>query len=216
MTHVDELIAVIENDWSKKPGASMDDIMRTEDVLGVRFPADYQSFLRWSNGGEGDIGGRHFALWDVDSIPRLNRDYALDRYLPGVVGIGTDGGGICYALDYSAGPDAPKFVHIPLGDLDPAAVVLGHSFQDGLERALAAVAPDEEDEQDEYDVIVIQIGNDRLDVLKVVHQATGLPPQEAKQLLSSVPATVLAGVPGHIAEGTRRKLEEAGATVELQ
>ena len=214
---MDEFIAAIENNWSKKPGASMDDIMWTERVLGVRFPADYQSFLRWSNGGEGDIGGRHFDLWDVDRVLRLNKAYALDRYLPGVVGIGTDGGGICYALDYSAGPDNPRFVHVPLGDLDPAAiVVLGHSFQEGLERALASVSPDEEAEQDEYDVIVIQIGNDRLNVLNVVRQATGLPPQEAKRLISSLPATVLVGVPGHIAERTRRKLEEAGATVELQ
>ena len=62
----------------------------------------------------------------------LNDDYAIASYLPRVVGIGTDGGGDCFALDYRDG-GTPKLVSVPLGDLDAESVVV---LADSLEAAL--------------------------------------------------------------------------------
>jgi hypothetical protein len=118
------LFEIIEPFWFKRGGASAEQIGHAEAALKVQFPPDYWSFLSWSNGGEGQIGSRYLSIWSSDEIRKLNDDYQIGRYLPGVVGIGTDGGSLCYALDYRANAEVPRLVQCALGDLDLASIVL--------------------------------------------------------------------------------------------
>ena len=105
----------------------------------LQFPEDYKTLLQWSNGGEGSVGTIYLSLWGIEEIEKFNEDYRINRYLPGLLGIGTDGGGECYALDYRASPIPPSFIQVPLGDLDFASItVLGATFRDGIKNVISA------------------------------------------------------------------------------
>jgi hypothetical protein len=136
---IEDLIETIAPSWFKKTGATTEQIKQAEAALGVGFPSDYKTFLSWSNGGEGQIGNRYFSFWSAEEIKELNDDYQISKYLPGSVGIGTDGGGECYALDYRMYPETPSLIQCPLGDLDfSSIVVLGSTFRDGIEGAMSS------------------------------------------------------------------------------
>jgi len=117
-----------------RPGATEEEIAQAEQTLGVRFPDDYRAFLRWSDGGGGWIGTAYAAFWSTEELPKRNADYAIPESVPGAVGIGSDGGGECLALDYRANASAPRLVFLPFIGMDDAdsAWVLGDSFADGL------------------------------------------------------------------------------------
>jgi hypothetical protein len=93
-------------------------IEKTETELMKVFPKDYVEFLLWSNGGEGEIGENYLSLWRCEDIAQLNEDYSIQKYLTeNFVAFGTNGGGECYAFDYSE-PEKPKVINCALGDLD--------------------------------------------------------------------------------------------------
>jgi large subunit ribosomal protein L7/L12 len=71
-------------------------------------------------------------------------------------------------------------------------------------------------EQTEFDVVLGSIGSNKVSVIKVVRAATSLGLKEAKDLVESAPATVKEAVNKEEAEGIKKQLEEAGATVELK
>ena len=73
-----------------------------------------------------------------------------------------------------------------------------------------------EEEQTEFDVVLTGIGDQKIQVIKVVREVTSLGLKEAKELVDNAPGTVLEAVSKEEAEATREKLEEQGATVELQ
>jgi hypothetical protein len=124
-------------EWHKQPGAELATIHAVERATQKVFPDDYTSFLVWSNGGEGYLGTLYLSLWDVETIVQLNNDYQIVTYLPELLAIGTDGGGLCYALDFTGALDNPSFIRVPLGDLDRSSVeVVGTSFRDGIEQLL--------------------------------------------------------------------------------
>ncbi len=81
--------------------------------------------------------------------------------------------------------------------------------------ASAAAAPAEE-EQTEFDVILKETGEKKVNVIKVVRALTGLGLKEAKDLVDGAPSTVKEGVSKADAEDAKKQLEEAGATVELK
>ena len=80
--------------------------------------------------------------------------------------------------------------------------------------AAAAAAPEEE--QTEFDVILKETGEKKVNVIKVVRALTGLGLKEAKDLVDGAPSTVKEGVSKADAEDAKKQLEEAGATVELK
>jgi SMI1/KNR4 family protein SUKH-1 len=124
--------------WFSKPGAIDSDIQQAESDLHLTLPLDYKQFLLWSNGGEGYIGSKYFSFWAIQELKELNASYRINHYLPEILGIGTDGGGECFALDFRSNPSAPAFVQIPLGDLDIESVTpIASSLQEGFEKALA-------------------------------------------------------------------------------
>ena len=72
------------------------------------------------------------------------------------------------------------------------------------------------EEKDEFDVILASAGDKKINVIKEVRAITGLGLKEAKDLVEGAPKPVKEGVPKDEAEELKKKLEEAGATVELK
>ena len=81
--------------------------------------------------------------------------------------------------------------------------------------APAAAAPAEE-EKTEFDVILKEIGANKIGVIKVVRAITGLGLKEAKEKVDNVPSTLKEGVSKEDAEAAKKELTEAGATVEIK
>ena len=80
----------------------------------------------------------------------------------------------------------------------------------------APVAAEAAEEKVEFDVILAAFGEKKINVIKEVRAATNLGLKEAKDLVESAPAAVKEGVKKEEAEAIKKKLEEAGATVELK
>jgi large subunit ribosomal protein L7/L12 len=68
------------------------------------------------------------------------------------------------------------------------------------------------EEQTEFTVTMSSFGANKVGVIKVIREITGLGLKEAKDLVEGVPATVKEGIPKADAEAIKKKLEEAGAT----
>ena len=81
--------------------------------------------------------------------------------------------------------------------------------------AAAAAAPAEE-EKTEFDVVLTSAGDSKMGVIKVVKELTGLGLKEAKALVDAAPKTLKEAASKAEAEEMKKKLEEAGATVELK
>lgn len=93
----------------------------------------------------------------------------------------------------------------------------------GVTAAVAAAAPvaaaggaAAAEEKDEFDVVLASFGDKKVGVIKAVREATGLGLKEAKDLVESAPAPIKEGASKAEAEELKKKLEEAGATVELK
>jgi large subunit ribosomal protein L7/L12 len=83
----------------------------------------------------------------------------------------------------------------------------------------AGVAPDAEaqaEEKVEFDVVLNSFGGNKVAVIKVVRALTGLGLKEAKDLVESAPCNVKEGISKDEAEDVKKKLEEAGASIELK
>ena len=78
--------------------------------------------------------------------------------------------------------------------------------------AEAAVA----EEQTEFSVMLTSFGSSKVPVIKAIREITGLGLKEAKDLVEGAPTAVREGVEAAEAEGLKKKLEEAGATVEVK
>ena len=70
--------------------------------------------------------------------------------------------------------------------------------------------------KDSFDVILKDAGASKINVIKVVREATGLGLKEAKAIVDGAPAPVKEGVAAEAAEALKAQLEEAGASVELK
>ncbi len=87
--------------------------------------------------------------------------------------------------------------------------------------AVAAAAPaaggqEAAEEKTEFDVILTNIGQQKINVIKTVRAITNLGLKEAKELVDSAPKAIKEGVSQAEADEIKAKLEEAGATVELK
>ncbi|SCN26191.1 hypothetical protein N3C_2721 [Clostridium sp. N3C] len=79
----------------------------------------------------------------------------------------------------------------------------------------AAAAPSAE-EKTEFDVVLANAGAEKIKVIKVVRELTGLGLKDAKELVEGAPKTLKEGVSKDEAEAMKAKLAEVGATVELK
>ncbi|MBQ5840792.1 MAG: 50S ribosomal protein L7/L12 [Clostridia bacterium] len=82
--------------------------------------------------------------------------------------------------------------------------------------AAAGPAAAAAEEKSEFDVVLVDAGAGKINVIKVVREITGLGLKEAKEVVDNAPKAVKEGVSKDDAEAIKAKLEEAGAKVELK
>jgi large subunit ribosomal protein L7/L12 len=80
----------------------------------------------------------------------------------------------------------------------------------------AGGAPVEAEEKTEFDVMLSEVGEKKIQVIKAIRAITGLGLKEAKGLVDEAPKPVKEGVSKEEAEDIKKQLEEAGATVEVK
>jgi len=80
----------------------------------------------------------------------------------------------------------------------------------------AAGPAEAEEEKTEFDVVLTSFGANKVPVIKIVREITGLGLKEAKDLVEGTPSNVKEGAPKAEAEEIKKKLEEAGASVEVK
>jgi large subunit ribosomal protein L7/L12 len=81
--------------------------------------------------------------------------------------------------------------------------------------AAGAAAPAAE-EKTEFDVVMTSFGANKVNVIKAIREITGLGLKEAKDLVEGVPSTVKEGIAKAEADDIKKKLEEAGAAVDVK
>ena len=81
---------------------------------------------------------------------------------------------------------------------------------------VAAAAGPAAEEKTEFDVVLTEIGDNKMGVIKAVKEATGLGLKEAKELVDNAPKTLKEAAPKAEAEDIKKKLEDLGAKVELK
>lgn len=79
-----------------------------------------------------------------------------------------------------------------------------------------AAGGDSADEKTEFDVVLLDAGDKKINVIKVVRALTGLGLKEAKEATEKTPSTLKEGISKEDAEAAKKQLEEAGAKVELK
>lgn len=94
----------------------------------------------------------------------------------------------------------------------------GVSAEAAVAAAPAAAGAEAEvaEEQTEFDVVLSGAGDKKVNVIKAVRELTGLGLKEAKELVDGAPSPVKEGVSKDDAEEAQKKLEEAGASVEVK
>jgi large subunit ribosomal protein L7/L12 len=106
--------------------------------------------------------------------------------------------------------------------MDAAALVkelegeLGVSAAAPVAVAAAAGPAAAAEEKTEFNVILAEVGEKKIQVIKVVRELTGLGLKEAKDLVDGAPKPVKEAVPKAEAEAIKKKLEEQGAKVEIK
>ena len=82
--------------------------------------------------------------------------------------------------------------------------------------AAAAPAAEAAEEKTEFDVVLASFGDEKIKVIKAVREITGLGLADAKAVVEAAPKAIKEGVSKDEAEDLKKKLEEAGAKVELK
>ncbi|WP_113652286.1 50S ribosomal protein L7/L12 [Pedobacter namyangjuensis] len=118
---------------------------------------------------------------------------------------------------------AEQLVNLTVKEVNELAQILKDEY--GIEPAAAAVAvagpaaggdAPVAEEKSTFDVILKEAGGQKLAVVKLVKDLTGLGLKEAKDLVDGAPKELKAGVAKDEAEALKKQLEEAGAVVEIK
>ena len=119
---------------------------------------------------------------------------------------------------------AEELVNLTVKEVNELATVLKDEY--GIEPAAAAVAvaagpvaggaEGGAEEKSDFDVVLVEAGATKLQVVKAVKEACGLGLKEAKDLVDGAPSTLKEGLAKAEAENLKKVIEEAGAKVELK
>ena len=119
---------------------------------------------------------------------------------------------------------AEELVNLTVKEVSELKTILKDEY--GIEPAAAAVAvaagpaaggaAEAAAEKDSFDVVLAEVGANKLAVVKAVKEACGLGLKDAKDLVDGAPATIKEGMPKGEAENLKKAIEEAGAKVELK
>lgn len=87
--------------WHREPPAEPDAVQTLLLQSGVDLPESYIQFLKFSNGGEGELGVSPgwFALWPAEEVLELNKGFGVQKWLPNFFGFGSNGSGELLAFD---------------------------------------------------------------------------------------------------------------------
>ncbi|MEZ0325798.1 MAG: SMI1/KNR4 family protein [Fimbriimonas sp.] len=101
--------------------------------LEVTLPPDYLEFFTFANGAEGNSPGQQYMrLWPIDELEELNLQYEAAESVPGMLLIGSNGGGEAYAIDFQQPP--PAYVMLPfIGMSREDAWFFGNTFKEFME-----------------------------------------------------------------------------------
>jgi large subunit ribosomal protein L7/L12 len=105
-----------------------------------------------------------------------------------------------------------KTLESELGVSAAAAMPMAMPMGGGVGAGAAAPA----EEKTEFNVVLTEIGGNKINVIKVVREITALGLKEAKDLVEGAPKTVKEAVPKDEAEAIKKKFEEVGAKVEIK
>ena len=117
---------------------------------------------------------------------------------------------------------AEQLVNLTVKEVSELATILKEEY--GIEPAAAAVAvagpaagaAAAEEEKTSFDVVLKSPGVNKLAIVKLVKELTGLGLKEAKDMVDNAPSAIKEGIAKADAEGLKKQLEEAGAEVELK
>ena len=119
---------------------------------------------------------------------------------------------------------AEELVNLSVKEVQELATVLKDEY--GIEPAAAAVAvaagpaaaggAEAAEEKTSFDVVLKEVGANKLQVVKAVKEACGLGLKEAKDLVDGAPSTLKEGLSKDEAENLKKTIEAAGAVVELK
>ena len=117
---------------------------------------------------------------------------------------------------------AEQLVNLTVKEVSDLATILNEEY--GIEPAAAAVAvagpaagaAAAEEEKTSFDVVLKSPGANKLAIVKLVKELTGLGLKEAKDLVDGAPSNLKEGIDKADAEALKKSLEEAGAEVELK
>jgi len=116
---------------------------------------------------------------------------------------------------------AEQLVNLTVKEVNELAQILKDEY--GIEPAAAvavaagpAAAAEEVEEKTTFDVILKEVGQAKLQVVKAVKELTSLGLKEAKELVDAAPKTIKEGVTKDEADALKNVLEEAGAVVEIK
>lgn len=128
---MEELFSTLTKKMTIYVGANEDQISSLNSSFSKPLPIDFLSFLKFSNGAVGMIGPNYLEICKAEDISKLNEDYVVDTYAPGLILFGTDGGGEGYGFDYRG--NDPIVVEIPFVGMDwKEARKKGDTFLDFL------------------------------------------------------------------------------------
>ncbi|MBP1605084.1 MAG: rplL [Acidobacteria bacterium] len=106
-----------------------------------------------------------------------------------------------------------KALEQELGVSAAAAMPMAMPMAGGAAGAGAAAAAEE---KTEFNVVLTEVGANKINVIKVVREVTSLGLKEAKDLVEGAPKAVKEGVPKDEAQALKKKFEEVGAKVEIK
>ena len=119
---------------------------------------------------------------------------------------------------------AEELVNLTVKEVNELATLLKEEY--GIEPAAAAVAvaagpaaggaAAAAEEKSSFDVVLAEVGANKLQVVKAVKEACGLGLKEAKDLVDGAPATIKEGLSKDEAENLKKAIEAAGAEIELK
>jgi SMI1-KNR4 cell-wall len=109
--------------WRSAPAASVVALSELRLAAPVVLPESYFEFLRFSNGGEGDLGVEPgwFAPWPAEDVIRNNLGYGVARSVPWLFGFGSNGGGEMFGFDCRSASEI-QIVMVPFIGMDSESV----------------------------------------------------------------------------------------------
>ncbi|YBU88833.1 MAG: 50S ribosomal protein L7/L12 [Candidatus Walczuchella monophlebidarum] len=113
---------------------------------------------------------------------------------------------------------AETLINLKVSEVNDLAKILKEEY--GIEPATIPVIdsgkPSVSVEKTSFDVVLKSAGSSKLTVVKLIKEITGLGLKDSKELVDSAPKNVKEGITKNEAESLKKKLEEAGAEVELK